>query len=257
MVVERRKVAPRIRKKSAVEQALNNFALCAQAFLCQIHKIVEARKKLFFAFCQIADLRQVNRNDTQRAGKFIRAEKTAAAFSQFALVKLQAAAHRAHVARIQVGIDEILKIRRSVLGSHFEQKLCVFSVPVKILGNVVGGNRVLKAAASRIACDHKFDKNLIDKVHFFLAVAVGKLGFLAADHGLFGAHVFGHRPIERNVRKGRLASPAAGRIDAVDKTLNALAHVFFAHIVFFDKGSQVRIEGAERLCAGPFILHNA
>ena len=143
------------------------------------------------------------------------------------------------------------------MGSHFEQKLCVFSVPVKILGNVVGGNRVLKAAARRITCDHKFDKNLIDKVHFFLAVAVGKLGFLAADHGFFVAHVFGHRPIERNVRKGRLASPAAGRIDAVDKTLNALAHVFFAHIVFFDKGSQVRVERAERLCAGPFVLHNA
>ena len=76
--------------------------------------------------------------------------------TQFAFVKLQPAAHRPDLAGIEARIDEVLEIRRAVFSGHFKQKIGVFGVPVEIFRQVVGGDRVGKAAAVRVSGDEEF-----------------------------------------------------------------------------------------------------
>ena len=89
-----------------------------------------------------------------------------------------------------------------------------------------------------------------------MAVAVGKIGFLSADYRFFISKVFGAHPVERDIGKRRLTSPAARRVNPVDKALQTLLYALFVHLVGFYKGREVGVEGAERLRSRPFILHN-
>ena len=84
MIVQRFKVAARIREKSAVVQFLYDFPLYAQAFFCKIHKIVKALEKFLLVVCKVAYLRKVYGNDAQRACKFVRTEKSAATTTTYA-----------------------------------------------------------------------------------------------------------------------------------------------------------------------------
>ena len=83
---------------------------------------------------------------------------------------------RAHVAGLHVGVDVVGEVRRAVLGGHLEEKAVVLGLaPVKILGDGVGRDRVLEAAAVGVALDHDLDERLVHHVHFLLAVAVGEV----------------------------------------------------------------------------------
>jgi len=66
--------------------------------------------------------------DTDRTGRLAGAEEAAGFFAQLPQIKPQAAAHRAHVVWLHVGVDIVGEIRRAVFGRHLEQELVVFRV---------------------------------------------------------------------------------------------------------------------------------
>ena len=93
MVVQGFEVASCVWEKSVIKKLLNYLSLNAEALFCQIHQIIEAYKEFFFCLGKVAYLRKVDCYDTQGTCKFIRTEKSAAAFTKFALVETETAAH--------------------------------------------------------------------------------------------------------------------------------------------------------------------
>ena len=105
--------------------------------------------------------------------------------------------------------------------------------------------------------DHHLDKCLVDEVHLRLTVAVGEVHGLAAhDTGLIG-EVGGHRPIQRDVGKRGLRSPAAGRIDTEDEALDAVLDLVVAELVRAHEGREIGVEAGEGLRPRPLVLHDA
>ena len=257
VIVERVQIALRIGVEPRIEEVLDHFALYAQAVARDVHEIVEPLEKGFFVFCEKTDLREVDRDDAEGTGKLVGTEKASAALSKLAFIEAETAAHGAHVARIQIGIDEILKIGSAVLGCHFKKQFRVFAFPFEILCDIVRRNGVAEAPSRSVSFEHEQDKLLIDYIHLFLAIAVRELLFFAAYDRFFVFEVVGTHPVERDVRKGRLTSPAARRVDAEQKALDALPHALFRKIVDFDEGRKIGVERAERLSARPFVLHDA
>ena len=111
--------------------------------------------------------------------------------------------------------------------------------------------------AHGVALGHDLDEGLVHHVHFLLAVAVGEILFLPSHDGRQVLQILGYRPVQGDVGEGSLGAPAAGGIHAVDKRLDALLYFFIGEVVRPHEGSQVGIEGAEGLSAGPLVLHDA
>ena len=64
-------------------------------------------------------------------------------------------------------------------------------------------------------------------------------------------------PVERDVGERRLRAPARRRVDAEHEGLDALLRLVVGKVVLAHERRQVGIEAAERLGAGPFVLHDA
>ena len=157
---------------------------------------IEPLIELGLVLGKIGDLRHVDRHDADRAGRLARAEIAAGLFAQLAQVETQAAAHRAHVARLHVAVNIVGEIRRAVFGRHLEQELVVFRVsPVKILGDGIGRDGILEAAPVCVALDHQLDEGFIYHVHFLLAFAIGKRLLTPTDDGRKICHVLWNRPV--------------------------------------------------------------
>ena len=81
-------IPARIREKASLQQPLNHLALNLQACFGKLHQVVKAVKVFFFRTRKVADLRHIDGNHADGAGKFIGAEKTAASFPQLSLIQL-------------------------------------------------------------------------------------------------------------------------------------------------------------------------
>ena len=92
---------------------------------------------------------------------------------------MKAAAHGAHVAGVEIAVNEVLEVRRAVLGGHLEQQPGVWRFPIKVIGDVVGGNGVGEPATIGVTGKHQFDEGSIDHIHFAPAIAVGEILFFA------------------------------------------------------------------------------
>ena len=105
--------------------------------------------------------------------------------------------------------------------------------------------------------DHGLNKRPVDHIHLRLAVPVREIHLFAAHHRRKSGKVTGHRPVERDIAKGRLRAPAARRIHPVNKRFNTLFHLAVRKMVRFYKGCKVGVEGGECLRARPLSLHNS
>ena len=130
-------------------------------------------------------------------------------------------------------------------------------MPVEILGDVVGGDGKGEDAALGVARHHDLDVGAVDHVHLGLQLAIAEVHLLAGDDGNLLAQVVRADPVEREVGKRRLRTPARWHVEVEDQLLHVLAHVFVAQAVLADVGRHIGVEGAERLRAGPFVLQGA
>ena len=258
MVLEAAEIALGIGIEPAFKQLCNDGALRLERPRGNVHQLVKTLVEVCFILCKIRDPRQIDRHHADRAGRLAGAEEAAGLFAQLPQIEPQAAAHRAHVVWLHVGVNIVGEIRRAVFCRHFKQKLVVFRVsPVKILGDGIGRDGILEAASVCIALDHQLDEGLVHHVHFFLAFAIGKRLLAAADNGRKIGHVFGNGPVERNVGEWRLRTPARRRVDTVNERLHTLLDLALRQLVYADKRGKIRIERGKRLRACPLILHDA
>ena len=121
----------------------------------------------------------------------------------------------------------------------------------------VGRDRILEAAAVAVAFDHQFDEGLVHHIHLRFAVAVGEVHLLPADDGGKILQVRRNGPVQRDVRKRRLRTPAGRRVDAEDEALDALLDFGILQLIHLHKWREVGVKGGERLGAGPLVLHDA
>ena len=258
MILKRAEIASGIGVEPTLHQLRDDHALRLERTRGDVHQLVEPPVEIRLAFGKIRDPRQVDRHNADRTGRLAGAEEAAGFFAQLPQIKPQAAAHRAHVVWLHVGVDVVGEIRRAVFGSHFKQKLVVFRVsPVKILGDGVGRDGILEAASVCIALDHQLDEGFVHHVHFLLALAVGERLLLPADDGRKVCHILRHRPVERDVGKRCLRTPARRRIDTVDERLHALLDLTLRQFIHADEGREIGVKRGKCLRACPLILHDA
>ena len=216
---------------------------CGQSFKVALEHVTEAGK--------------VNSDNADRTGLFSRTEQAIAALEQFAKIKLQAAAHRPDHFWLKIRVDEVLEIRQAVFGGHFEKRLAIGVIPVKVFGDVVGRNREGESTALIVAHAHHVDKCAVDQIHFGLQFAIGKISVLAADKRMLGSEVFRAVPVKGQVGERSLCTPARGNVEIVNEFLNTLEYFVVAYAIEPYKRSQIGIERRERLCTSPFILQGA
>ena len=165
-----------------VQKPRNDVALDLQRTRGNIHHAIEPLIEFFLGLREICNARHVDGDHAHRAGAFAAAEVAAGFLAQLAQIEPQAAAHGTDVRRLHIAVDVVREIRRAVLRGHFKQQLVVFGLgPVEVLGDGIGRDRVLEAAAVGVALDHDLDERLVDHVHLFFAVFVFEVHFLAAD----------------------------------------------------------------------------
>lgn len=258
VVSERAEVSLGVGIKSFVEKFGDDVSLDFERASGHVHKAFELFEEFFFGFAHVRDARHIYGYDADRTRRLAAAEEAARFFAEFAQVKTQAAAHTAHVAGLHVGVDVVGEVRSAVFCRHREEKAVVFGVrPVEVSRDGVSRNRILEASAVGVTLDHDLDKRLVDHRHFFDAVFIFEVHFLAADDcGKFRQIVW-HNPVERDVGERCLRTPTRRRVDAVNEGLDALFDFFVREVVNLYERCEIRVERAERLCARPFVLHDA
>src|SRR5690554_6645237 len=143
------------------------------------------------------------------------------------------------------------------LGGHFKQSQGVVGFPVKVPGDVVGGNREGEHPALAVTRRHHLNVGLVDHVHLGLQLAVTEWHFLTGNNGYLFPQVVRADPVDGDVGERSLGAPAGWHVQVVNKLLDALAHGGVVQVVLADKRGQVGVEGAEGLGAGPFVLQGA
>ena len=182
------------------------------------------------------------------------AEEAAGLFAQLAQIETQTAAHRANLTGFQNRIDEVLEVRQTVFGSHFEQKFGIVIFPGEIRRHVISRNREGEYAAAPVACRHHLDEGPVDQIHLGLQIAIGKINLLSCDERNLRFQIVRANPIESQVSEWRLRSPARWDIQVVDEFLHSLAHGIVVKPIVAYIRSQVGIERTECLRAGPLVL---
>ena len=220
--------------------------------------MVQAAVEIRLVSGKVSDTRHVDRDNPYASGALAGTEEAAGLFPEFPKVESQAAAHAADVTGFHIAVDVVGKIRRSVFGSHLKEQAVVLCVgPVEISRDGVGRDRILETTAVGIALDHGLDEGLVYHIHLFLAVLIAEIHILAADNGRKLCQVIGNGPVQRDVGEGSLGSPAARRVDAVDKGFNALFHRWIREVIHLHEGSQIGVKGGKCLGSCPFILHDS
>src|SRR5690606_37649496 len=129
-------------KQTVVHQALDNRALEFQAGLAQVQQLIQVLEQGgFIASMQVAQSCAVDCDHAQRARLLGGAEQPIATLEQLTQIELQSAAHGPDHIGLELGIDEVLKVGQPIARGHFEQQFGIGTVPVEILGDVIGGNR--------------------------------------------------------------------------------------------------------------------
>ena len=258
VVIEGAEVILGVGVEPRVKELCDDRALNFEGARGEIHELIETGVEVLLVLGEVCKARHVQRHDADRARGLTGAEVTAGLLAQLSEVETQAAAHRANIARLHVGVDVVREVRSAVLCGHLEEELVVLGGrPVKVTGDGVGRDRVLEAAAVGVAFDHNVDEGLVDHVHFLLAVAVGKVHLLAADYRGLILEVSGDGPVERDVGERSLSAPAGRGVHAEDERLDALLDFLVGEVIDSHERSQIRVERGESLSTGPLILHDA
>ncbi len=258
VIAQGAQIAACVGKQPLVHMLLDHRALDFQAVAAHFQQFIQTGKQSgFIALIQMTQAGAVQGDHSQGASLFGRAKQAITAFEQLAQIQLQAAAHGADHIGFQLGVNEVLEVGQAIFGRHGKQALGIRAVPVKIPGDVVGGDRKGEGTATGIALAHDFDIGLVDHVHFGLQIPVAKRHFFATDLRNLLAQVVGAHPVKGQIGKGRLCPPARGYVQVVDQFLHALAHLLVAQAVLADEGRHIGIKGAEGLGTGPFVLQGA
>ncbi len=258
VVVKGAQITPGVGVQPRLHQLGNDGALGLKGAGGDVHQLVQPLVEVRLVAGQVGDAGQVDGDHAHTAGGLAGAEEAAGLFPQLPQVQPQAAAHRAHVGRLHIGVDVVGEVRGSVLGGHLEEQLVVLRLrPVKVPGDGVSGNGVLEAPAVGVPLNHNLNKGPIDHVHLFFAVAVGEVHLLAPHDGGQVSQVSGHGPVQGDVGEGGLGPPAAGGVYAVDETLDALLDLLLGQVVHLDKGGQIGVKGGKCLGSRPLVLHDA
>ena len=258
VVVEGAEITFGVRIESFVHQLGDDVTFDFQAACRNVHEAFEVLEVFAFRSCLVRDSGHIDGDDADRTRGFAASEETAGFLTQFSEVETQTAAHTSDVAGFHVAVDVVAEIRSAVFCGHLEQQTIVFGFrPVEVGGDGVGGDRILESSAVGVAFYHDFDERLVDHRHFFLAVLVFEIHFLAADERGEFREVARDNPVQSDVGERRLRAPAGRSVHAVDERLQALFDLFVGEVVDLDERSKVGVERGERLRARPFVLHNA
>ena len=223
----------------------------------QCHQVVDGgQQPRFVAGVLVAESGTVEGDHPNGAGEFRGAEEPIAAFEELPQVKLEAAAHGADHARVQVGVDEVLEVGETVLRGHVEEGFGVGGVPVEVLGDVVGGDRESEGSAVGVAFGEDCQECPVDEVHFGLEVAVAEVHDFPADDGGVVAEVRRAGPVKGEVSEWGLGAPPGGNVEVKHKLLQHLVHLFEGELVDADEGRHVGVEGAKGLRPGPLVLQS-
>ena len=209
VITQGAQIAACVGKQPLVHMLLDHRALDFQAVTTHFQQFIQTGKQTgFIALIQIPQAGAVQSDHSQGAGLLGGAKQAIAAFEQLAQIQLQAAAHGADHIGFQLGVNEVLEVGQAIFGRHGKQALGIRAVPVKIPGDVVGGNREGEGTATGIALAHDFDIGLVDHVHFGLQIPVAKRHFYTTDLRHLLAQVFRTYPVKGQIGKGRLRTPA-------------------------------------------------
>ena len=258
MIVEASQIPAGIGIQPLIQQPGDHFPLRVQGTGRHIHQMIQPGKKLLFISGQISDPGHVDGHHTHGTSALSRAEIPSRLFPQFPQIQTQAAAHAPHIAGLHIAVDIVGKIRSAVFGCHLKQQTVVGRIgPVKIRCDGIGGDGVLESPAIGISLDHSLDKRPVDHIHLFFAVLIAEIHFLSAHNGRQLRQILRHRPVQRDIGKGRLGSPAAGGVHPINKGLNALLHFRIGQMIRLHERSQIGVKGRKGLGPGPFVLHDA
>ena len=258
MVVKASQIALGIRVQTLIQQFSDHFSLDMQGTRGNVHQTIQTLVKFLLILSQISDPRHIDRYHAHRTGALAGTEVSSGLFTQFSQIQTQTAAHTSYIARLHIAVDIVGKIRRSVFGCHLKEQTVVFGIrPVKFFCDGVGRDRILESSAVGISLNHRLDKCLVDHVHLFFTVFVFKVHLFSANDRRKFCQVIRNSPVQCDVGKRSLGSPAARCIDAVDKGFDTFFHFRIGQMVCFYKRSQVGVERRKCLCTCPFVLHDA
>ena len=200
VIVEAAEIAFGVGVQPLLHQPPDGGAFDLQTAGSNVHHVIQPGEEIRFIFGKIRNTGQIDGHNAHGAGRLAAAEEAAALFPQFPEVQAQAAAHAAHVAGLHVGVDVVGEVRRAVFGGHLKEQPVVLRLgPVKVLGDGIGGDGILEAAAVGVAFDHDLDECLVDHVHLRLAVAIGKTHGLAAHDTRLTGQIGGYGPVQSDV----------------------------------------------------------
>ena len=200
MVIKAAEIAFGIGIQPFFQKLFYRCALDLQAAGGKIHHAVQPDEEIRLILGKVRDAGQIDGHDAHRAGGLAAAEEAAAFLAQLPQIQPQAAAHAAHVAGLHVGVDVVGEVGRSVFGGHLKEQPVVLRLgPVKVLGDGIGRDGILEAAAVGVAFDHDLDECLVDHVHLRLAVAIGKAHGLAAHDTRLTGQIGGYGPVQSDV----------------------------------------------------------
>ena len=258
MVAQRAEVATRVGEQPVVDVALDDLALDLEARAREVEQRVELRQQPgLVARVRVAEARAVDGHDAERPGLLGGPEEAVAALEQLGQVELQAAAHRAHHVGLELGVEEVLEVRQTVLRRHREEQVGVLGLPREVRRDVVRGDREGEDAALGVAGGHDLDVGAVDHVHLALQLAVGEVALDATDDGALLGEVLRARPVEGEVGERRLGAPARRDVQVVDELLDRLEDLVVGEVVEPDERSHVGVERRERLRSGPLVLQRA
>ena len=222
-------VALRVREEPVLDVPVDHLALELERVARELEQVVEgAQQAVPVAAVQVPEPRAVDGHHAERPGLLGRPEQPVAPLEQLAQVQLQPAAHRADLAGLEVGVQEVLEVGQAVLGGHREQPVGVLRVPVEVGRDVVRRDREREHPARRVALGHDLDVRAVDHRHLDRQVAVREVHRLAADERDLVAQVVGAGPVERQVGERRLRAPARRHVQVVHELLHQLADLVVA-----------------------------
>ncbi len=257
MIIKIPQITLRVRIEPFFQKLRYHSPLDFQGAGGNIHHPVQPSVKIILIRGQIRQTRHIDRYYAYASGAFAGTEEASRLFSQFSQIQPQSAAHAAHIPWFHIRINIVGKIWSSVFCCHFKQQPVVFVVrPVKIPGNGIGRNRILKSPSIGVPVYHRFDKRLIYHIHFFFTVFIFKIHLPAAHDRRQFRQIIRHGPIQGNIGKRSLCPPPAGRIHAINKRFNTFFHFRVSQAIHLNKRSQIGVKRRKCLCARPFILHN-
>ena len=144
--------------------------------------MVESLVEVFLVGGKVSDAWDVEGDDTDGTGGFARTEEATRLLTEFTQVETETAAHGADVAWLHIGVDVVGEIWSAIFRGHLEEKLVVLGFrPVEILGDGIGWDWILEAAAVRVAFDHGLDEGFVDHRHFLFAITIFEVHLLTAD----------------------------------------------------------------------------